>query len=189
MSHDRPSTGPVEPGVFRTAATQRDVAELRRRFLRAVARYCPQWLADQQEDIAQVATVRFLELQERSGGRELLPAYIDRMAYGCTIDEIRRQRRRLGEVPVDDHQPISDPRPGGADPERSSVSREIGRGIRECLQTLVRPRCRAVTLYLQGHSVPSIGRILGWSTSKAESLVYRGLGNLRRCLAKKGLTP
>lgn len=186
MSHDRRTT---EPGELPEATTDEGIAEIRRRCLRAVTRYCPAWLADRREDIAQVATLRFLEIRERDEGRRFSPAYLDRVAYGCTIDEMRRQRRRLDEVAVDEDRPAASARPPAVDPERATAAREIGRGILDCLETLVRPRRRAVTLYLLGHPVPSIGRLLGWSTRKAESLVYRGLENLRRCLRRKGWAP
>ena len=39
----------------------------------------------------------------------------------------------------------------------------------------------------QGHSVPEIGQLLGWTAKKAENLVYRGMADLRGCLGKKGI--
>lgn len=116
----------------------------------------------------------------------LTPAYLDRVAYGCTIDEIRRRRARTAEV--------EDPAAERADekvcdPERRAEADQIGRGIFDCLDTLVPPRRRAVTLHLVGHTAPQIGNLLGWSVKKTESLIYRGLTNLRRCLENKGLTP
>jgi RNA polymerase sigma-70 factor, ECF subfamily len=52
---------------------------------------------------------------------------------------------------------------------------------------MVAPRRHAVTLNLQGHSVPDIGRLLGWTAKKAENLVYRGMADLRSCLSSKGI--
>ena len=69
------------------------------------------------------------------------------------------------------------------------ASREIGQGIRDCLARLKNERRMAVTLYLQGHSVPEASRILEWSTKRTENLVYRGLADLRECLLSKGLRP
>ena len=54
---------------------------------------------------------------------------------------------------------------------------------------LVRPRRLAVALYLQGHSVPEAAKLLEWGNKRTENLVYRGLADLRECLAKKGLKP
>ena len=47
----------------------------------------------------------------------------------------------------------------------------------------------AVTLYLQGHSVPEAARVLDWPAKRTENLVYRGLADLRECLMKKGIQP
>jgi RNA polymerase sigma-70 factor (ECF subfamily) len=46
-----------------------------------------------------------------------------------------------------------------------------------------------VILYIQEHTVPEAARILGWTLKRTENLVYRGLADLRACLAAKGQTP
>lgn len=75
------------------------------------------------------------------------------------------------------------------DPEHETASRQTGRGILACLARMKAERRRAVTLYLQGHSVPESSRILGWNRKRTENLVFRGLMDLRQCLIKKGLRP
>ena len=64
------------------------------------------------------------------------------------------------------------------------TSREIDRGITDCLGRLPQPRRLAVTLFLQGYTVPEAGRLLGWTTKKTEHLVSRGLEGLRGCLSR-----
>ena len=76
-----------------------------------------------------------------------------------------------------------------AGPDREAASSEIARGIQDCLTRLGRPRRLAVTLYLEGCAVPEAARTLHWSVKKTENLVYRGLADLRGCLAEKGLEP
>ena len=73
------------------------------------------------------------------------------------------------------------------DPERIAAAREIGRGIQDCLSQMSRERRLAVTLYLQGHSVPEASRVLDWPAKRTENLVYRGLADLRECLEAKGM--
>ena len=74
-------------------------------------------------------------------------------------------------------------------PERTAVARQIGRGIRGCLRAMKQERRLAVTLHLQGHTVPEAARLLNWAFKRTENLVYRGLSDLRACLTAKGLQP
>jgi RNA polymerase sigma-70 factor (ECF subfamily) len=164
-----------------------DAALLLEQLHRAVARVCPQWHSVERDDVVQAAIVRVLELRRRNPEREDLSfAYLRRVAYSAFIDEVRRRQRR-GEEPLE-----PEGRPavaaGNPGPERRSASREIGEAIRACLATLIRPRRLAITLHLQGHKVPEIARLLGWAAKRADNLVYRGLADLRECLAGKGVT-
>jgi RNA polymerase sigma-70 factor (ECF subfamily) len=145
-------------------------------------------MADQAEDIVQVALIRVVEiLKAREGNAGLASSYLWKAAYTATVDEIRRLRRRR-EVPLEDAPAdLSDPLRG--DPERTREAGEIGRGLSECLARLIESRRLAVTLHLQGHSVPEAARLLGWSAKRVENLVFRGMADLRRCLAGKGLRP
>ncbi len=169
-----------------------DYAQLHRDLARAVDRVCPRWMADRADDLVQVALMRVMEIQrKREGTAELSGFYLKKVAYSAMIDEIRRLRRRQ-EVSLegggDEAEPVAyDPAAGDPDPERSTAGRQIGRAIRDCLGRLVAPRRHAVTLNLQGHSVPEIGRLMGWTGKKAENLVYRGMSDLRDCLGGKGI--
>ena len=79
--------------------------------------------------------------------------------------------------------------PHQGNPHRDLAAKDLGSGIEGCLGEMVRPRRVAVILHLQGHTVAEVGRILGWPTTRANNLVYRGLQNLRSCLTLKGLAP
>jgi RNA polymerase sigma-70 factor (ECF subfamily) len=79
--------------------------------------------------------------------------------------------------------------PSVGDPAGGVEAREIGREIRDCLTHLGDNRCLAVTLFLQGHTAPETGRILGWTLRKTENLIFRGMADLRGCLSAKGLKP
>lgn len=169
-----------------------DYAQLHRDLARAVDRVCPRWMADRADDLVQVALMRVMEIQrKKEGSAELSGFYLKKVAYSAMIDEIRRLRRRQ-EVSLEgetgEEEAITyDPAAPDPDPERSSSGREVGRAIRDCLGRLVAPRRHAVTLNLQGHSVPEIGKLMGWTAKKAENLVYRGMSDLRGCLAGKGI--
>jgi RNA polymerase sigma-70 factor (ECF subfamily) len=175
-------SGPAEPAA--------DYSELRTELVRAVRSLCPRWLTSRAEDLVQVALLRIFELRQRSEQeRELSSFYLKRVAYSALVDEIRRlERRRESPLETDDGEPLpfASESPG---PEEVQEGRETGQGIRDCLQTLLRSRQLAVTLYLQDVSVVDAARILGWELKHTRNLVYRGLGDLRRCLTAKGFHP
>jgi RNA polymerase sigma-70 factor, ECF subfamily len=161
---------------------------------RAVRRQCPAWLADSAQDIAQAALTKVMTGELKSeGARPLSSFYLHRVAHSALVDEIRRRKRRpevsLEETTDDSSQIVRfEPRADG-DPESSASFRELGAAVRDCLLGTKRERRLAVTLYLQGHSVPEAARILGWDVKRTENLVYRGLADLRQCLMGKGHTP
>lgn len=169
-----------------------DVTALRQDLSRAVARVCPSWLAGQSDDLVQVAVMRVIQRfdgrpVEGEGNRPLSPSYLYKVAHSVLIDEIRRLRRRreTGLEEGEAEQAIVET----ADPERMTASIEIGQGIECCLSRMQRDRRLAVTLYLQGHTVAEAARILDWSPKRTENLVYRGLADLRACLAARGIEP
>lgn len=169
-----------------------DVAVLRRDLLRAVTRVCPGWLAADRDDLVQAALMRVLRrldgaLPGGEGSGPVSASYLHKVAYSVLVDEIRRVRRR-GETSLD-AEAIAPPRSEAVDPERVAASAEIGRGIQDCLAHLALDRRLAVTLHLQGHSVGEAARLLDWPEKRTENLIYRGLANLRACLATKGLRP
>jgi RNA polymerase sigma-70 factor (ECF subfamily) len=163
-----------------------DVEKLRADVLRAVRKVCPGWLAEQAEDLAQVATVRVLDRHRATGGTVGFSAgYLYRTAYSVVIDEIRR-RRRLREVPIDPDLPVES---RGDDPHRQAARREVREAVSACLAGMAASRRRAVVLHLLGHTADEIGAILAWRRKQVENFVYRGLSDLRACLKAKGLQP
>lgn len=163
-----------------------EIAELRGQLVRAVTRTCPRWLAADADDLVQSALLKVLDLaRRREGSPEFSSFYLRRTAHSAVVDEIRRRRRRR-EVPLDEGPGMDDQPASAADPERLSSDSELGRAIRGCLETLIRPRKLAVTLHLQGHRIREVGELLGWNAKRAENLIYRGLDDLRGCLDRKG---
>ena len=170
-----------------------EYALIRGDLVRSVTRICPSWLSSRAEDLVQVALMRVLEVHRRSeGNAQLSTSYLRKVAYSALVDEIRRWRRRK-EVPLETEDggidPAAEPASGIPDPEKRSEGWEMGQAIRDCLRRMVSPRRSAVFLHLQGHSVPEIGKLLGWDGKKADNLVYRGMNDLRECLGSKGVRP
>jgi len=162
---------------------------LRRRVVSAVRRHCPPRLAGEAEDIAQNVLVKLLKSAKKSAGNKTFSSvYLEKSACGAVVDEIRRACRRR-EDPVQDPDGMDAMASKQAGPERGSASGEIARGILDCLTRLSRSRRLVVTLYLHGCTVPEAAARRGWTLTKTESLVYRGMADLRCCLERKGLTP
>ena len=167
-------------------------ARLRQDLVRAVARLCPRWMADRRDDLVQTAVIRVMKITERrsesgEGNQPLSTSYLYKVAYSVLVDEIRRHGRRQ-ETDLDD-EAVALAAIAKQSPERTAASREVGRGIQECLLAMKRERRLAVTLHLQGHTVPETARILDWAAKQTENFVYRGLADLRECLMAKGLRP
>jgi RNA polymerase sigma-70 factor (ECF subfamily) len=179
------TTGGSPPGEGIHTA---DYERLRTHLSRAVAHVCPRMLSDRREDLVQDCLMRLMDLARKGEGERRLPSsYLYKVAHSVLIDEIRRIRRRR-ETSLEEGEPVPMEAPSG-NPETVAAGQEIGRGILQCLAGLLRERRLSVTLYLQGHSVPEAARILDWSPKKTENLVYRGLADLRECLAAKGFKP
>lgn len=166
-----------------------DWPALRRQLAVVLARICPSWLAERREDLVQVALLKVMEIERRREGETVwTPFYLGRVAHSALVDEIRRRRRRPEEA-LDEGEAEATPAEETADPERGTLGRELGRGLRACLAALVEARRRACTLHLLGHGTLEVARLLGWEAKKAENAIYRGLADLRLCLENKGLAP
>ena len=166
-----------------------DIEKIRRYLVAATQRACPPALADEAEDLVQRALIKLMQSSAHGeGNRSVSTSYLWRVAYTAVIDEIRRRSRRREESLIEDGTmaTVAAQRP---DPEREAASRRIGEAIRDCLHLIADSRRRAVTLYLVGHSVPELARMLRWTRKRADNLVYRGMADLRRCLSGKGITP
>ena len=91
--------------------------DTRRRLARAVATYCPAWLADSRDDLVQMAAIKVLR---SSGDVPLTEAWLRRVAYTVVVDEIRRLRRR-SEVGMSPSLPERIANSGQLDPEVLSL--------------------------------------------------------------------
>jgi RNA polymerase sigma-70 factor (ECF subfamily) len=127
-------------------------------------------------------------LKKSAGEREFSSIYLAKAARGVVVDEIRRRYRRR-ESQAEERQSVEFAPSNRPDPEREIFSREMGVALRDCLKRLKDSRRLPVTLYLRGCSVPEVGQRLQWTRKKTESLVFRGLKDLRLCLSKKGIAP
>jgi RNA polymerase sigma-70 factor (ECF subfamily) len=168
-------------------ADEAQVREIRRAMLAAVRAVCPPWLQAQAEDITQRAMVKVLARRESNDPGALPRAYLRRVAHSALVDEIRQRRVRAHDNP--DSRAVAHGVDLQGSPERVLELQRVGRDILGCLQHIVEPRRRAVTLHLQGFSRGEVAELLGCSQKRADNLTYRGLDDLRRCLRTKGHAP
>lgn len=180
----RPVTSETETNAIDAVAY--DV--LRERLAGVVRRICPPWLARQSDDLIQVALLRLVDVVEKSEQeRTFNSSYLYKVAYSALIDEIRRLRaRREVAIEHDDGQPMAIEAPI-VDPERHTAGRQLGKEIADCLRQVIKPRRRAVTLHLLGHTAAEAATLLARDLKQARNLTYRGLADLRACLTKKGI--
>jgi len=162
--------------------------DLRRRVVAAVSRACPSWDKADRDDLVQTILAALVDrARGREGNRPFPSTYLEKMAYGVMVDELRRRGRRR-EVPLE--AAISTgPASTNPGPERAAQARETAAGIRACVGRLHPDRRLAVQLYLLGCGVSEIARRAGWRAKRAENLVCRGLSEIRRCLEARGLAP
>ncbi len=151
-----------------------EIERARAVLVRAVARVCPERLADRRDDIVQEALMKVLSAAGKGSG---LPgaSYRWKAAYTATVDELRRPRVRK-EEPLERESEIEASRD---DPElRRALLREIGK---------LRPdRRRAVMLQLYGFSLEESATILGWNAKRVENHRYLGMRDLRAALKEQG---
>jgi RNA polymerase sigma-70 factor (ECF subfamily) len=160
-------------------------AEVRGRLSRAVRRFAPPWMGDRVEDLVQTAAVRILR---GSPSWTLDDPLLRRIAYSVVIDELRRCKRRP-EAEMSPSMPDRIANSTDLSPELRAHGAGIGEVVVTAVQALSEDRRRAVTLYLQDHTVPEIADLLGWDFKRASNCVYRGLGDLRRALEREGVLP
>lgn len=108
-------------------------------------------------------------------------AYILRICLSCSLDHLRRRKRRR-EVPL----PVDCPEPADCPPDPLTDS-ETAQTLRDAIGHLPPHQARAVVLRaLQDFSYADIGGILGCSHQTARSHFAKGLARLRGVLASLG---
>ena len=166
-----------------------DYERIRAQLTRSVRRICPGWLADRSEDIVQNALIRILAIHRRGELNGSPPAsYLWKVAYTATMDEIREVRRKR-EEPLDALNLERSRDPGGDPTMRERAAWDKGRVVRRCLGRLQERRRIVVGLYLLGHKLSESAELLDWRFNQVRNLLYRGLADLRRCLASHGVEP
>jgi RNA polymerase sigma factor (sigma-70 family) len=164
----------------------------------AIAHVCPKNLGLQFDDIEQEARMRLWRALQAETKIENPASYLYKVAWTATLDAVRRvtarreeQLRLLEDRSADESASAGPAHEVPTDQERSPETlaerRLLLRRVEASLARLPEDRRRAVGLHLRGFTPPEIAQLLSWSESKARSLAYRGLGDLRERLAAEGI--
>ena len=152
----------------------------------AIARVCPRRLGLQFDDIEQEARLRLWKAMQGETEIESPASYLYRIALTTTIDAVRRATARREEQLQYENE-SSRATDAAQSPEALAESRVLLGKVEAAMNRLSSDRRRAVGLHLRGFTPQEIAGLLSWSESKARSLVYRGLADLRERLAAEGI--
>ena len=144
---------------------------------------------EQIEEVVQESfTKAFFALSEFGGGREAsFAAWLARIAFNVSYDELRRQKRRpegaLEELTEEEAGALAGRLRGeGTDAEASAVSRDLASKLLARLSP--EDRLVLVLLDVEGLSVAEIANLLNWTGSKVKVRAHRARAHLRHVLER-----
>jgi RNA polymerase sigma factor (sigma-70 family) len=147
----------------------------------AVRRACPPSLARDYEDLVQNAALRVLEMERRA---ELDPirstSYLMEVAFTTVVDSLRHISRQPQDHPAEERSEPSMTVLGLRAPRERPALRIA---IRGCLEGLTPRRRHVVLLRLQGFSAKEVAQLLRLNVRQVTNLSFRGISDLRHCLA------
>jgi RNA polymerase sigma-70 factor (ECF subfamily) len=165
--------------------------ELFRRHRRRVALIAARFFRtrEQIEEVVQESFAKaFFALSEFGGGREAsFAAWLARIAFNVSYDELRRQKRRpegaLEELTEEEAGTLSERLRGQVpDAEARAVSRDLASKLLARLSP--EDRLVLVLLDVEGLSVAEIAKLLNWTGSKVKVRAHRARAQLRRVLER-----
>jgi RNA polymerase sigma factor (sigma-70 family) len=188
---DDPATPPGEEGGEVDLEVSRALADLIGRFDAFVRRAAGRHGLSG-TDLDEVVQDLRVRIWKSFGTAELIrranPTYMYRAAVSASLDIIRRRRaNKVRAVTLDTVSPTAliDGR-GAADAALDGA--ELARIVHEALALLAESRRGVVRMHLAGYDRLEIADLLGWTEGKTRNLLYRGLDDLRRALASRGIT-
>ncbi len=162
--------------------------ELFRRHRRRVALIASRFFRqrEQVEEVVQESfTKAYFALGEFGGGRDAsFAAWLARIAFNTSYDELRRQKRRpegaLEDLTEEESSRLAERlRP---DAEDAAVSRDLASKLLARLSP--EDRLVLVLLDVEGLSVAEIAELMGWGGSKVKVRAHRARAHLRRVLER-----
>jgi RNA polymerase sigma-70 factor (ECF subfamily) len=144
---------------------------------------------EQVEEVVQESFAKaFFALAEFANGRDAsFAAWLARIAFNTSYDELRRQKRRpegaLEELTEEEAATLNERlRGAGSDAEGQAVSRDLAAKLLARLSP--EDRLVLVMLDVEGLSVAEIASLMSWSGSKVKVRAHRARAHLRRVLER-----
>ena len=144
---------------------------------------------EQVEEVVQESfTKAFFALGEFSNSRDAsFAAWLARIAFNVSYDELRRQKRRpegaLEELTEEEAATLNERlRGAGPDAEGAAVSRDLASKLLARLSP--EDRLVLVMLDVEGLSVAEIAKLMNWTGSKVKVRAHRARAHLRRVLER-----
>ena len=155
----------------------------------AVSRHRSRDVALAADDLVQEVRIRVWTVYSGDRNSRLKTSYYYKVVNSAIIDSLRSHRGTLAhsvrsESDGGEDEPALIERIGGEEQGPDSVFDEQRRKTRllEAIRQLPADRRRAVTLFLQGFTVPEIAELLGCDRNRAHNLAYRGVRALKELL-------
>lgn len=155
----------------------------------AVSRHRSRDVALAADDLMQEVRIRVWTVYSGDRNSRLKTSYYYKVVNSAIIDSLRAYRGTLAhsvrsESDGEEDETALIERIGGEEQGPEGVFDERQRSTRllEAIRQLPADRRRAVTLFLQGFSVPEIAELLGCDRNRAHNLAYRGVRALKELM-------
>ncbi len=137
------------------------------------------------DDLLQETLIRVWKaLKNRDGKLEYINSYVKKVVFSVYINEVNRIRREKQLVASAGGQGFCDQETGRG---RLDPAGLIEGAIMASLSALSETKRRVIRLHIEGFTLSEIALSNHWSFSKVRDNYYRGIEELRRRLARKGL--
>ncbi|MFN2334058.1 MAG: RNA polymerase sigma factor [Wenzhouxiangellaceae bacterium] len=153
----------------------------------AISRHKSRDVALAADDLLQEVRLRVWQVYQGDRNSALNTSYYMKAINSAIIDSLRRYRGTLAhsirEESEDDSNRIDEIDAGepGPDVLLEQEHREIR--LANAIAGMPSMRARAVSLYLQGFSIPEIANLLACDENRAHNLTYRGIRDLKKRLS------
>src|SRR6056297_1997306 len=155
----------------------------------AVSRHRSRDAALAADDLVQEVRIRVWTVYSGDRNSRFNTSYYYKVVNSAIIDSLRSHRGTLAhsvrsESDGEEDEPALIERLGGEEQGPDSVFDEQQRRARllEAIRQLPADKRRAVTLFLQGFTVPEIADLLGCDQNRAHNLAYRGVRMLKELM-------